>query len=210
MTDDCVQVQVTNHFSIAEETLDRALLRSEARLAVAIAASLDETHAAWIELFDRFATTLESLIVSKLTDKLDAIEKSVDAAIGRVQDDVTALNTKVADLQKLVDSGGATPEDIARMDALQARVDAIDPVKPDVLPPEGGEPTPAPEPVPTPEPAPPPTDVTPPPPTDVTPPPTDMPVAPEPAPTPEPAPEPTPTPEPAPPPVDTNAPDGTP
>lgn len=184
MTDEShVKVQVNNHLTLDGKALDRALRRSERRVAAALAAMLDAATATWAELLGITALNLETRIVSKLSDKLDSIEKSMDAALGRVQDDVTRLNDKVAELQALVDSGSATPEDIARLDALQSKLDALDPTVDVVLPP-------------TPEPTTPP-DVTPTPP-DVIPPAPDVPPTPE------------PTPDVPPAPVDSNSPDGTP
>jgi hypothetical protein len=73
-------------------------------------------------------------LMSVLSDKIDAVTTTTDAAIARVQADVTALTAKVAELQALVDSGGATPADLAALDALQAKLAALDPTAPDVLP----------------------------------------------------------------------------
>lgn len=78
---------------------------------------------------------LKGEIVSQLSDKIAAVSTSMDAAVGRIQEDVAAL-------QALAASGGATQADLDALDALKARLDAIDPVKP-VTPPAPA-PTPAP------------------------------------------------------------------
>lgn len=74
-------------------------------------------------------------LMSILSDKIDAATASTDAAIVRVQTDVAALNAKIVELQTLVDSGGATQADLDALDALKAKVDALDPSSPVVIPP---------------------------------------------------------------------------
>jgi predicted nucleic acid-binding Zn-ribbon protein len=76
---------------------------------------------------------LEAL-VSALSDKIAEVKAAVDAAVGRVQSDVAALNARIDDLQAKVDAGGATPEDMAMLDELKAKVEAIDPTSSTVLP----------------------------------------------------------------------------
>jgi len=76
----------------------------------------------------------EIRIMSKLSDAIAALGASVDAALARVDEDVQALTAKIAELQALVDAGGATPEDFAALAEAQAKLDALDPTKPDVLP----------------------------------------------------------------------------
>ena len=89
---------------------------------------------------DKLNTLVEQLIkkvgntMSALSDKIAAVGSSLDAALARVDEDVQALVAKIAELQALVDAGGATPDDIAALDALQAKLDALDPTKPAVLP----------------------------------------------------------------------------
>ena len=83
---------------------------------------------------------LRNLLMSVISDKIAEVTTSVDAALVRVQDDVTALNTKIAELQAQVDSGLATPADIAALDELKVKLDALDPTSPVVIP----EPPPAP------------------------------------------------------------------
>ena len=73
-------------------------------------------------------------LMSILSDKIDAVTATTDAAIARVQADVSTLTAKVAELQALVDSGGASPADLAALDALQAKLAALDVTNPSVLP----------------------------------------------------------------------------
>jgi len=75
----------------------------------------------------------EMKAMSVLSDKIVAVGVSLDAALARVDEDVQALTAKIAALQAIIDQGGATPEDLAALDALQAKLDALDPTKPDVL-----------------------------------------------------------------------------
>lgn len=81
---------------------------------------------------------LGNQIMSQLADAIAKVNTSMDAAIGRVQGDIAALTTRVADLQAQVASGGATPDDLAMLATLQAKLDALDPAKPDVLPTPAG------------------------------------------------------------------------
>ncbi len=78
-------------------------------------------------------TELEAKIMSELSDAIAEATASADDAIVRVQDDVAALNTQIAELQAKVDAGVATPEDIAAIKALTAKTNALDPVKPQTL-----------------------------------------------------------------------------
>jgi hypothetical protein len=73
-------------------------------------------------------------IMSVLSDKIASVKSSLGAAVQRVQDDVAAQNAKIEELKARVAQGGATAEDLAALDELQATADALDPVKPDVLP----------------------------------------------------------------------------
>lgn len=72
--------------------------------------------------------------VSQLSDQIAALGTSVDAALARVQDDVAALTTQIAALQAKIDGGTASPDDFAALAAIQAKLDALDPVKPETLP----------------------------------------------------------------------------
>ena len=76
-------------------------------------------------------------LMSALSDKLAALGTTADAAIARVQSDVTALKAQIAALQATVDSGGATPDDLAALDTLNAKLAALDPTQPATLPPPG-------------------------------------------------------------------------
>ena len=89
---------------------------------------------------------LETRLMSVLSDKIAETNASFDAALGRVQGDVEDLNNQVADLKIKVEQGAVTPEDLAALDTLRDRIDALDPTKPAVLPE-----VPAAEPSPTPE-----------------------------------------------------------
>jgi len=71
--------------------------------------------------------------MSVISDKLDAVEAAIGAATTRVQNDIATLQAQIADLQAKVDAGSATPEELARLDALRASVDAIDPTNPATL-----------------------------------------------------------------------------
>lgn len=94
--------------------------------------------------------------MSELSDKLSSVKsafakvgESLGAAVGRVQEDVTRLQSalenaraKIAELEALIAAGGATPEDLAALDELKAKAEemeatlnAIDPTKEDTLPP---------------------------------------------------------------------------
>lgn len=72
--------------------------------------------------------------MSALSDAITAVGTSVDAATVRVQTDVAAFQQKIADLQAIIDSGTYTQADVDALAALQAKVDAIDPTSPVVLP----------------------------------------------------------------------------
>jgi len=65
--------------------------------------------------------------MSDLSDKIKALETSVDAALARVQVDVDAFKAKIAELEAKVAAGTATPEDLAALEAMKAKVDALDP-----------------------------------------------------------------------------------
>lgn len=71
--------------------------------------------------------------MSALSDKLAEVGAAVDAAIVRVQEDVVALRQQIADLEAKV-SENPTPADMAALDALKAKADALDPVVSAVLP----------------------------------------------------------------------------
>ena len=77
---------------------------------------------------------LGELIMSVLSDKLAAVNASLDAAIGRVQGDVAGLQQQIATLQALVDGGAATPAELQALDDLRQKLDAIDPNSATTLP----------------------------------------------------------------------------
>lgn len=72
--------------------------------------------------------------MSKLSDAIAAASTSADAAIGRVQEDVAALEAKIAELEAIIAEGNATQADLDALDALKAKLDALDPTKPATLP----------------------------------------------------------------------------
>lgn len=78
---------------------------------------------------------LGDTIMSVLSEKIAAATASTDQAIARVQGDVTTLTAKVAELQALVDQGTATPADLAALDDLKTKLDALDPTSTTTLPP---------------------------------------------------------------------------
>ncbi len=77
---------------------------------------------------------LETRLMSALSDKIAGTNASFDAALGRVQGVVEALHARVADLEADVAKGVATSDDLAALDLLRNRIDALDPTKPAVLP----------------------------------------------------------------------------
>lgn len=81
-------------------------------------------------------------MVMKLSTRLAKLEEAVDAAIERAQEDVAVLVGKADELQDKVEVSEVTAEDIATMKTILAKLDALDPEKPAVLPGKG-EPPPA-------------------------------------------------------------------
>jgi predicted nucleic acid-binding Zn-ribbon protein len=75
----------------------------------------------------------ETRIMSALSDKLAEATTKVDSAINRVQADVAALKAQIADLQAKVDAGGATQADLDALQALEDKVDSLDPTSPSTL-----------------------------------------------------------------------------
>jgi hypothetical protein len=108
----------------APESLSVALLRWAGQ---ALAPSV-------VESLTPLLDALGDRIVSALSDAIAAASKSADDAIARVQSDVAALDATIEALQAKIDQGTATPEDIAAVQALQAKLDALDPTSPEVLP----------------------------------------------------------------------------
>lgn len=75
-----------------------------------------------------------SEIMGQLSQIIADLELSVESAIQRVQEDVGVLTLKIAELEEKVAAGEASPEDLAALEALKAKVDAIDPINPATLP----------------------------------------------------------------------------
>lgn len=73
-------------------------------------------------------------IMSQLSQLIADLEVSVESAIQRVQEDVGALTMQIAELEEKVAAGEASPEDLAALQALKAKVDGIDPINPATLP----------------------------------------------------------------------------
>lgn len=69
-------------------------------------------------------------LMALLDDKIDAAQQSANDALARSQSSVATLRAQVAELQAQVDQGGATPERVAKLEALKATLDAIDPTNP--------------------------------------------------------------------------------
>jgi hypothetical protein len=76
---------------------------------------------------------LETRLMSMLSDKIAKMNASLDAALGRVLGVVEAFHARIADLEADVTNGVATADDLAALDALRSRIDALDPTKPAVL-----------------------------------------------------------------------------
>jgi predicted nucleic acid-binding Zn-ribbon protein len=76
---------------------------------------------------------LEHRLMSALSDKIAEATAKVDAATARVQTDVAALKKQIADLQAKVDAGGATQADLDAIQALEDKVDALDPTSPGTI-----------------------------------------------------------------------------
>lgn len=86
---------------------------------------------------------LGKLIMSKITEFADAVDAhnaAVDTAIQGLSDDIANLNKQIQDLQN--SAGQITPEDQARLDAIQARsqmvadkLAALDALTPPAAPP---------------------------------------------------------------------------
>jgi primosomal protein N'' len=74
--------------------------------------------------------------MSALSEKLAALSAAADEAIARVQVDVDDLKAKIAELE----AKATTDQDLEALDALKAKLDALDPTKPDTLPEEPAPP----------------------------------------------------------------------
>lgn len=80
--------------------------------------------------------TFKEQIMAEFEDKVAEINSSVAAAEDRVMAVVAQLRAEIADAK----AQGVTPERLAALDAIDQRVDAIDPTKAATLP-EGEQPT---------------------------------------------------------------------
>jgi uncharacterized coiled-coil protein SlyX len=76
----------------------------------------------------------EARDMGKILDALGGLEIETDAAIARVQADVADLKAKIVDLQAQVDAGTAEPGAVEKIAELQAKLAALDPTVPAVLP----------------------------------------------------------------------------
>ena len=103
-----------------------------------VTVNLPTQTASLIAVLNPLLNQFQEVIMSVLSDKIAALTTSVDAAVARIQVDVTAFGAKIAELEAKVAAGGATPEEIQALDDLKAKIDAIDPTSDVVLP----EPTP--------------------------------------------------------------------
>lgn len=73
---------------------------------------------------------------SLFKEKFAGLKSSVDSAISRAMSEVDALNAKVADLE----AHAVSDEDLSELDALKAKIDAINPTHPAVLTPPAPKP----------------------------------------------------------------------
>ena len=102
--------------------------------------SFGEALKSLVDVFREFNSDLKTLtrkvdkVMSLLGDKISAVEVALDTAIARVEADVTELKAKIDELQAKVDTGTATQEELDRLTALEAKLNGLDPHKPDVLP----------------------------------------------------------------------------
>ena len=85
------------------------------------------------KLFEHLAK-LESMM-SQLSDAIASVQTSADAAVARVNTDLTNLNAQIVALEAQIAAGGATPADIAALAALKAEFDGLDFTNPAVLAP---------------------------------------------------------------------------
>lgn len=73
-------------------------------------------------------------MAKKISDLVAELNTELDGAVARIQTDVSNYEQRIADLQAKIDAGEATPADEAAMEELKAKLAAIDPTNPDVLP----------------------------------------------------------------------------
>lgn len=88
-----------------------------------------------LEDYERRFTELEKT-VSKLSDKIAEVKTAFDAAVARNQQEDAANKAKIDELQALVDSGGATPQDMQDLEDLKAIAEGLDATSPTTLPPQ--------------------------------------------------------------------------
>ncbi len=88
---------------------------------------------------------LETRLMSVLSDKIAEVNIAYQGALDRVMEDVTALKDRIGVLERLVANGGATAADMAALEELRNRLNALDPHTPETLPPTAPDPTPGPD-----------------------------------------------------------------
>jgi hypothetical protein len=115
-------VQVNHVIGLDSPTL--AVLRA---LAAAIAPSPDPAILSRLD-------AMEARIMSAIASRLDELEAAQQGMEARVTTHLDGLKAAVADLQARVDAGTATPDEVARLDALTRRIRAFDPTDPTTLP----------------------------------------------------------------------------
>jgi peptidase E len=99
-----------------------------------------QTDPAIVEKLDQLTSLLtkyhnqEMKAMSKIDDAIGEVEVSAEDMKARVLADVETLTAKIAELEGIIAAGGDTPERLARLAALKATLDGLDPHKPDTLP----------------------------------------------------------------------------
>jgi hypothetical protein len=79
-------------------------------------------------------------IVTEISDAIKAANDAADEAIARVDADLVDLRQQIVDLQAKIDAGTATAADIAGLSTLKDKLLALDPRRPETLPPTPTEP----------------------------------------------------------------------
>ena len=74
---------------------------------------------------------LEDKMMSELSDKIAEVNRSFDDAHTRVMDAIDALRAEVAEAK----AKATTAEDLANLDSLDVKIDALDPTTSTTLPP---------------------------------------------------------------------------
>ena len=80
--------------------------------------------------------TQEIASMATIMERLDTTTQKADAAIARVEEDVAALRAEIEALKQAAINRPLNAEEEAKLAALEAKLDALDPTKPDVLPEE--------------------------------------------------------------------------